>query len=434
MSGTWSPPTDPELLASRAGVPIAVVTVCLVVATTCVCLRTYARAVIIRQFGLDDWAAVAAMILAAGSGITVATNTLNGHGHHIQAVDPSRLWIYFRSFYISIVLYNASLTATKLTFLLQYQRIMGQGTMRRVIMVAFVFVALWSISQLLVVIFTCSPIHKFWLPDTPGTCIPNLPFWYINAAGNIVTDVTVFVLPLPALSRLNLRKGQKLGLIGVFSLGFFTCAISVIRIQYLKLSDDVTWDNVASSCWSIGELCSGITCACLPTLRPLIIRCLPALRSQSGRSTGDDKYYYHRSLSRGGGSKVGAGGRLHNKNSTDENGSSRGIIYPEDLELQSDDRSDKAIGVTTTTVENASVRPPPQATVRRPSASHAPAHTKYARAVDKLRLGLRPTVHTEVRVGSSGSGSGPGAWPPVMDRGIEVKRDFSILTSAHRTT
>lgn len=134
-----------------------------------------------------------------------------------------------QSFYISIVLYNASLTATKLTFLLQYQRIMGQGTMRRVIMVAFVFVALWSISQLLVVIFTCSPIHKFWLPDTPGTCIPNLHFWYINAAGNIVTDVTVFVLPLPALSRLNLRKGQKLGLIGVFSLGFFVSSSCPLR-------------------------------------------------------------------------------------------------------------------------------------------------------------------------------------------------------------
>jgi len=93
--------------------------------------------------------------------------------------------------------------------------------MRKAVIVAFVIVGLWSVSQLLVVIFTCSPIEKFWNSDLPGTCIPNLPFWYINAAGNIVTDVIVFILPLPSLSRLNLRKGQKLGLIGVFSLGFF---------------------------------------------------------------------------------------------------------------------------------------------------------------------------------------------------------------------
>lgn len=119
------------------------------------------------------------------------------------------------------MLYNGSLTATKLTFLLQYYRILGTGYMKRVIIAAFVFVALWSISQLLVVIFTCSPIHKFWHDEVPGKCIPNIPFWYYNAAGNIVTDVIVFVLPLPALSRLNLRKSQKLGLIGVFCLGFF---------------------------------------------------------------------------------------------------------------------------------------------------------------------------------------------------------------------
>lgn len=124
------------------------------------------------------------------------------------------------------MLYNGSLTATKLTFLLQYYRIFGTGYMRKVIIAAFIFVALWSVSQLLVTIFNCSPIHKFWLPETPGTCIPNLPFWYVNAAGNIVTDVTVFVLPLPVLGKLNLRKGQKLGLIAIFCLGFFvSCAM-----------------------------------------------------------------------------------------------------------------------------------------------------------------------------------------------------------------
>lgn len=122
------------------------------------------------------------------------------------------------------MLYNGSLTATKLTFLLQYYRILGQGQMKKVISVAFVIVALWSISQLLVTIFNCTPIQKFWLPETPGTCIPNLPFWYINAAGNIVTDVIVFVVPLPALSRLKLHKNQKLALIGVFCLGFFVSA------------------------------------------------------------------------------------------------------------------------------------------------------------------------------------------------------------------
>lgn len=48
----------------------------------------------------------------------------------------------------------------------------------------------------------------------------NLPFWYINAAGNIATDLAIFIMPLPALSKLQLGKKQKYMLLGIFSLGF----------------------------------------------------------------------------------------------------------------------------------------------------------------------------------------------------------------------
>lgn len=64
-----------------------------------------------------------------------------------------------------------------------------------------------------------------------------------------------------------------------------TVIISIVRIRYLKLFEDFPWENVASSLWSIGELTSAITCACLPTLRPLMSRYFPAFGTQAGRST-----------------------------------------------------------------------------------------------------------------------------------------------------
>ena len=54
-------------------------------------------------------------------------------------------------------MYNGSLTATKVCFLLQYYRVLGTHMMRKIILIALFFVGLWSISQLLVVIFTCTP-------------------------------------------------------------------------------------------------------------------------------------------------------------------------------------------------------------------------------------------------------------------------------------
>lgn len=71
-SATSTEPVD--LNESVAYVPITVVAVVLGVATLAVSLRVYARAVMIRQFGYDDWAAVVALVLAIGSGIMVATS------------------------------------------------------------------------------------------------------------------------------------------------------------------------------------------------------------------------------------------------------------------------------------------------------------------------------------------------------------------------
>lgn len=97
--------------------------------------------------------------------------------------------------------------------------------MKRVIWTLGTIIMMWAVSQLLVVIFSCTPVDKFWNTSVEGTCMPNLPFWYINAAGNIATDLAIFIMPLPVLSRLQLRKKQKYLLMGIFSLGFLYVSV-----------------------------------------------------------------------------------------------------------------------------------------------------------------------------------------------------------------
>lgn len=58
-----------------------------------------------------------------------------------------------------------------------------------------------------------------------------------------------------------------------------TCTISIIRIDFLNIGSDFTYTNVGPAGWSLGEICAGIICACLPTLRPLLFRVVPAPRS-----------------------------------------------------------------------------------------------------------------------------------------------------------
>ncbi|KAL1845105.1 hypothetical protein VTK73DRAFT_1122 [Phialemonium thermophilum] len=439
MSSAPDPATAQQ---SRAWVTITVASVMLCLATVSVVLRTYTRAVLIKQFGVDDAAALFTLLLALGCGAAVLTNVKYGLGRHIWTLDNPTVLPYFRTFYVSIVMYNATLMSVKMTFLLQYYRVFTVRKMRKVILVAMVIIGCWSLSQLLVAIFNCNPIPRFWDMSLKGTCIPNLPFWYINAAGNIATDVAIFVLPIPVLGSLQLRRPQKLLLIAIFSLGFFTCAISIIRIQYLHLSNDASWDNINSSSWSVTEMSTAIICACLPTLRPLVSRVMPTLMgSWPGKSSNNNKYYYHKHSSGreppNSFPSSSGGGRdrdLEAKGSVDRTSNSassqQGVLYAEELELQradSADLSDHIMGLEDS--RRALPGSSSQGAYARGLASYQSRSTppKMKNSVEKL--GLAPSVKTEVKVGTPKA-----TWEDGVDsaRYIAVQRDI-VLTQSDLT-
>lgn len=61
-------------------------------------------------------------------------------------------------------------------------------------------------------------------------------------------------------------------------------------MKYLQQGGDQTYDNIGGSSWSITELCSGVLCACLPTLRPLVSKCMPALSRRLHEYSGSRGY------------------------------------------------------------------------------------------------------------------------------------------------
>jgi len=108
-----------------------------------------------------------------------------------------------------------------MTFLAQYYRIFRHTSKKTIWLFAgiSVFIGCWAISQLLIAIFNCDPVAAYWEPTPNAICIGNHPFWEVNAAGNIITDILILILPIPMLERLNLPKRQRHILIGIFSLG-----------------------------------------------------------------------------------------------------------------------------------------------------------------------------------------------------------------------
>ncbi len=97
----------------------------------------------------------------------------------------------------------------------------------------------------------------------------------VLSPGHVVTDIIIFALPIRLAWKLNLPRGQRLSLFGIFGFGFLTCCFSLVRIGWLNIGrdgDDDSYYNVEAAGWSIGELACAMTVTCLPSLRPLIFK------------------------------------------------------------------------------------------------------------------------------------------------------------------
>ncbi|KAL6406546.1 integral membrane protein [Ilyonectria robusta] len=271
---------------SRSNTVIGVVVLCQFLATLITGLRLWTRRVILNQLGIDDCFAALTLVVTLLCSTFVLLEIQYGLGKHVSAVKTTDLPKFRKMFYFSIMFYNLSMVFVKLTFLFQYYRVLATQEMRKIYIAVIAVVTGWTLSQVFVSIFGCWPISGFWDDSIGARCIPTQPYWYINAAGHILTDIVILVLPIPAISRLNLPRRQRYILMGIFCLGFFTVAISIIRTTHLGEQSDLTWDNVTSALWSVSELTSALVCACLATLRPFFSSYFPALAARFARSTG----------------------------------------------------------------------------------------------------------------------------------------------------
>ncbi|KAL0935562.1 pth11-like integral membrane protein [Colletotrichum truncatum] len=271
MVGTEEPAVNVN--ETRQPVVIGVTTTVLSLATFFTILRIYVRAFILRKWGPDDSALVVSFVLVFLTGLLMLINTHYGDGLHV--VRLSR-WEYLKTQEIAIAavaLYQAAFPLIKSTFLLQYRRAFPLPPFQKLCNIFILFIITFGITQVVSICLACIPLRSLWDSTVPGRCIKLLDWWLIGSSINLVTDIVIFCMPLPLLQTLPLVMKQKVVLTAIFGLGFFTCAISVIRITTLKTSaasPDPTYNSVVAGVWSITELSCAIICVCVPTLRPLL--------------------------------------------------------------------------------------------------------------------------------------------------------------------
>ncbi|KAK6835985.1 Satratoxin biosynthesis SC1 cluster protein 4 [Apiospora arundinis] len=292
-------PMDPAMFAAldhstSTGPIIAVSIICILLSITAVTLRVYTRQFLLNRVGPDDFMAVAAMTGITALGAITIIHTQFGLGTHIYdivATNPALIMEFFKFFYLGVVVYNVSLLFVKLSLFLQYYRLVDQvPRYRTLFLVAGFIVVGWTISMIFTMTFICIPVYAYWDKSVPNVCLSDPVMQLTNSIGNIATDVMLLLLPMPVLWNLKLPPRQKWSVIGIFSLGFLTCIVSLLRVIFVfdhGPSSDISFEGTTITGWTIAEVTTGLLASSLITLRPLMSKISPAAwRSRSGKSTG----------------------------------------------------------------------------------------------------------------------------------------------------
>ncbi|KAF4848022.1 Satratoxin biosynthesis SC1 cluster protein 4 [Colletotrichum siamense] len=267
--------TLPAVNASETRQPlvIGVTLTALFLASIVAALRIYVRRWRLRRWGPDDTALVFSYVLVFVTGLLMLINTRYGDGLHKATLTRENYLKTQEIAIAAVAVYQAAMPLIKSTFLLQYRRVFPLPPFQKLCNIFLIFIMTFGFTQVVSLCFACVPLRALWDFSVKGKCFKLLDWWYAGSAINLITDIIIFVMPVPLLRTLAVPLRQKIVLMATFGLGFFTCAISVIRLTTLKssaTSTDPTYNTVVAGIWSITELCCAIICVCIPTLRPLL--------------------------------------------------------------------------------------------------------------------------------------------------------------------
>ncbi|EFY87032.1 putative L-fucose permease [Metarhizium acridum CQMa 102] len=288
-------------IPNRGPAVFAVTTATLILASVFVGARMICRYFIVRRVSWDDRVMILAWLIAFALSFSICYGATVGLGKHDDDISDTDLPKLRRFEYVFSILYNPALMATKTAILIFYLRLAKntQTVLRYASWATLAVVNVAGIVLTFMNIFQCNPVAAAWkttTDDGPTQCIPLLTEFICAAPVNIVTDLAILALPIPVLTGMRLPSRQKTILVITFTLGIFVTIVDVVRIYYLQKAitdvptgltsdpnsrfggqQDFAWNASLSFMWSAVEVNIAMTCACIPTLKPLILKLLPAM-------------------------------------------------------------------------------------------------------------------------------------------------------------
>ncbi|KAF4334220.1 hypothetical protein FBEOM_11963 [Fusarium beomiforme] len=128
------------------------------------------------------------------------------------------------------------------------------------------------ITSILLNTLIARPISDNWsIENQLNSAWNSLPNFLTQWCLNFSTDLLLFCFPFFILQHLTLRREQKIGLVGVFSLGAITLSVSLARF-IISNAADYQLDEPSGNALCMAEMATAVIVVSLPGLKKLIMK------------------------------------------------------------------------------------------------------------------------------------------------------------------
>ncbi|KAL8930127.1 MAG: hypothetical protein Q9208_000744 [Pyrenodesmia sp. 3 TL-2023] len=183
-----------------------------------------------------------------------------------------RATVFLKLQFAIIVLFWTEIWVVKVSFLIFYRNVFSGlpelmlGWRLVAVFTGLTYALCWAFQ-----LASCIPIPNYFIL---GACETRRDIYYSNAnlyvaaVGDIVSDLMIMALGLRLLSKLQMRRNEKLALGAIFSVGFIKIVFAVVRV--VKIGVSATHVNpIWLALWTMIEASVAIVVACLPSFRVL---------------------------------------------------------------------------------------------------------------------------------------------------------------------
>jgi|TARA_R110002003_G_scaffold214_17_gene16128 hypothetical protein len=140
-------------------------------------------------------------------------------GRHVIVVSPYDQMMVRKGDYIFSHFYDFALVFVKLGILAFYYRVFVHHVFRTVVLATSAFVLAWGIGITVTLFLACRPLNAYWDANVPGKCLMMVTFTYFTNISNLITDIWIFLMPVPMIWHLQLQTKKKLLLSLIFCIG-----------------------------------------------------------------------------------------------------------------------------------------------------------------------------------------------------------------------